>query len=218
MNVLTAVLKLKRSVSSSIFLIVRCNTFNSASVDLSSFQILASPPAPLPTERGVETSLKNSLHNFRRKRCTPSIPFVSQGLLASTGPRNISYMRKVSAPYFNTRSSGLTVLNLDLDIFSTSELQIYFPSSSRINVASLYSGFHFLKALTSNSMSSTMLTSTCNSSSLPLYSGSFILFAETKVFVPVILNTNLLLPWIIPWFNNFLYGSSNPIMPRSNKT
>ncbi len=39
---------------------------------------------------------------MRKKRCTPSMPLVSQGLLCSTGPRNISYMRKVSAPNLST--------------------------------------------------------------------------------------------------------------------
>src|ERR1700739_2349488 len=106
MNVLTAVLKLKRSVSSSIFLIVLCKTFNSASVGFSSVHTF-----PL-------ISSKNKRHNFFRKRCTPSMPLVSQGLLCSTGPRNISYIRKVSAPYLSTRSFGLTTLYLDLDIFS----------------------------------------------------------------------------------------------------
>ena len=154
MKVLTAVLKLNRSVSSSIFLMARCRIFSSASVAFSSFHIL-----PF-------ISSKNKRHNFLRKRCTPSIPLVSQGLLASTGPRNISYMRKVSAPYLLHNSSGLTVLYLDLDIFSTSALQIYLPSS-RINSASANSGFHFLKASIFNSSPSTMLTSTC--SSLTIY-------------------------------------------------
>ena len=90
------------------------------------------------------------------------MPFVSQGLLISTGPRNISYIRKVSAPYFVTKSSGLTVLNFDLDIFSISVPQIYFPSSSLINSAFAYSPFlHFLNSSISNSTPSTIFTSTC---------------------------------------------------------
>src|SRR5690606_30234673 len=145
---LTAVLKEKRSVSSSTFLMVRCNTFNSSAAGCSSVQ--TSPFC----------SSKNNRHNFFKKRCTPSIPLVSQGLLCSTGPRNISYMRKVSAPYFKTSSSGLTVLNLDLDIFSTSTPQMYLPSS-KINSALAYSPLrHFLNASVSNSMPSTIFTST----------------------------------------------------------
>src|SRR4030095_16908832 len=92
----------------SIFLMVLCNTFNSAAVGFSSFQFLP-----------FSSSL-NNLQSFRRNRCTPSMPLVSHGLLASTGPRNISYILKVSAPYFSTRTSGLTVLYLLLLIFSTS--------------------------------------------------------------------------------------------------
>src|SRR5487761_2477314 len=105
-------------------------------------------------------SSKNSLHSFRRKRCTPSIPLVSQGLLCSTGPRNISYILNVSAPYFSTSSFGLTVLNFDLDIFSTSEPQRYFPFS-HTNSAFAYSPLrHFLNASVFNSVPSTKLTST----------------------------------------------------------
>ncbi len=39
-----------------------------------------------------------SPHSFLRKRFTPSMPLVSHGLDCSTGPRNISYRRSVSAP------------------------------------------------------------------------------------------------------------------------
>ncbi|MNL68627.1 hypothetical protein D3C87_1933790 [compost metagenome] len=39
-------------------------------------------------------------------------------MAASRGPMNISYRRRVSAPYSLTTSSGLTTLPRDLDIFS----------------------------------------------------------------------------------------------------
>ena len=88
------------------------------------------------------------------------MPFVSQGLLASTGPRNISYRRSVSAPYFSTIMSGLTTLNIDFDIFSTAQPQIYLPSSST-NSALAYSGRHALNASMSSTSALTMFTSTC---------------------------------------------------------
>src|SRR6478735_6039018 len=89
------------------------------------------------------------------------MPLVSQGLLCSTGPRNISYMRKVSAPYFSQSSFGLTVLYFDLDIFSVSTPQMYLPSS-KINSAFAYSPFfHFLNSLIFSSTPSTIFTSTC---------------------------------------------------------
>src|SRR5690606_551141 len=158
--------------------------------------------------------------SFFKNRCTPSIPLVSQGLLISTGPKNISYMRNVSAPYLATRSSGLTVLNLDLDIFSTSDPQIYFPSS-RTNSASLYSPLrHCLNCSISSSKPFTKFTSTCIlSSSLPSYSCSPVIKpCDTNLLVPLILYTKRLLPCIIPWLTSFLNGSSKPICPRSYKT
>src|SRR3712207_2579002 len=54
------------------------------------------------------------------------MPFVSHGLLISTGPKNISYIRKVSAPYLSTTSSGLTTLSFDFDIFSTTDVVLTF--------------------------------------------------------------------------------------------
>src|SRR6185312_5131505 len=129
MSALTPVLKEKRSVASSTFLTVRKMHFHSASLGVCVVQT-----APF-------VSSKNRRHSLRRNRCTPSIPFVSQGLLCSTGPRNISYIRKVSAPYFLTRSLGLTVLYSRLLIFSTSVPQMYLPSS-RTNSAFAYSLRH----------------------------------------------------------------------------
>ena len=57
---------------------------------------------------------------LRKNLCTPSMPLVSQGLDCSKGPKNISYKRKVSAPYCSTITSGLTTLYIDLDIRITS--------------------------------------------------------------------------------------------------
>src|SRR5450631_2772508 len=148
MRALTAVLKENRSVSSSTFLIALCNTFHSASV------------AWLFVQTFPFRSSKNKRQSLRRNRCTPSIPLVSQGLLCSTGPRNISYIRNVSAPYFSTSSVGFTVLNLDFDIFSTSAPQIYFPSSV-IKWARVYSGLQDLNFGISSSSPSTRFTSTC---------------------------------------------------------
>src|SRR5450432_2606372 len=146
MSALTPVLKENRSVSSSSFLMALCNTFFSASVAATSVQTL-----PF-------TSSKNNLQSLRRKRCTPSMPLVSQGLLCSTGPKNISYILKVSAPYFSTSSFGFTVLNFDFDIFSTSAPHIYFPSS-RINPEFAYSGLQDLNLFVSNSKPSAIETS-----------------------------------------------------------
>src|SRR5690554_5805624 len=59
-----------------------------------------------------------SFQTLSRKRRQPRTPSVLHGTLFSKSPINISYMRKVSAPYSSTTSSGLTTLPRDLDIFS----------------------------------------------------------------------------------------------------
>src|SRR5690606_2777979 len=87
MNDDTDVLKEKRSISSSTFLIILCNAFHSALVG-----------SPSLTEKFPPSSW-NNFQNLRRNLKTPSIPLVFQGLLCSSGPRNISYIRNVSAPY-----------------------------------------------------------------------------------------------------------------------
>ena len=92
-------------------------------------------------------------------RWQPSIPFVSQGFDCSTGPRNISYRRSVSAPYFSTMVSGFTTLNIDLLIFSIAHPQIYL-SFSRMNSAFAYSGRQARKASISRISFDTILTST----------------------------------------------------------
>ena len=153
--------------------------------------------------RNCPSRLKNSPHSFFRKRWQPSMPLVSQGLLASTGPRNISYRRRVSAPYFSTIMSGFTTLNIDFDIFSTAHPQMYFPSSS-MNSAFSYSGLHFLKASRSSTSAFTMFTSTC------------IGVVSYWSFSPRLTNTGALewsslfmrytkleRPCIIPWFTSF---------------
>src|SRR5690606_36042597 len=89
-------------------------------------------------------------HNFFKKLYTPEIPAVFQGLDCSKGPKNISYKRRLSAPYSSQILSGLTTLYLDLDIFSTSRPTIYLPSS-KTNWASRYSVRQFLNASISNS-------------------------------------------------------------------
>ena len=53
-----------------------------------------------------------------RKPRTPLTPSMLQGLTASSGPMNISYSRRESAPYSRTTSSGLTTLPRAFDIFS----------------------------------------------------------------------------------------------------
>src|SRR5690606_35775657 len=90
-------------------------------------------------------SSKYKRHNFFKKPCTPVIPAVFQGFACSSGPRNISYILKVSAPYWLQISSGFTTLYLLLDIFSTSRETLNVPSSSVINSAFLYSSRQFLK-------------------------------------------------------------------------
>src|SRR5690606_15611958 len=101
----TEVLKEKRSISSSTFLMILCKAFHSAFSGSSS--LTANPPS----------ASWNNFQNLRRNLYTPSMPLVFQGLLCSNGPRNISYIRKVSAPYWSIMSSGFTTLYLDFDIF-----------------------------------------------------------------------------------------------------
>ena len=110
------VLKEKFSMSDSIFFIVLCKVLSSSFVGSASLTLNESP-------------LWNSRQNFRRNLYTPSMPCVSQGLLNSSGPRNISYKRRVSAPNSSITVSGFTTLNMDLDIFSMAQPQTYFPSS-----------------------------------------------------------------------------------------
>ena len=148
---------------------VLCNIFSSALVGASSVSVI------LPCWS------KNNRQNLSKNRDTPCILSVFQGLLSSNGPKNISYMRKQSAPYLATTSSGLTTLCFDLDIFSTAAPHIYFPSGFRTNSALAYSGFHCLKAAVSNTSFCTILISTC--SSVVLY-GS-LRSADTNVLVPL---------------------------------
>ena len=166
---LIEVLYEKFSISQLTFLMSLCNDFSSSRVGSSLFTTNWSPS-------------KNRFQNFFKKRCTPSIPFVSQGLLCSSGPKNISYKRRVSAPYFSTISSGFTTLNIDFDIFSTAHPQIYFPSS-KINSAVSNSGLHFLKASISRISLLTMFTSTC----IGVVSYSFLRLYDTNVLVSFIL-------------------------------
>ena len=81
----------------------------------------------------------NNRHVLRRKLLTPAMPWVSQGLDCSKGPKNISYNRSPSAPTWSATWSGLTTLCLDLDIFSTSRSTRTTPSSVS-KVASANSG------------------------------------------------------------------------------
>ena len=190
----------KCSMSNVTFLISLCKDFNSSAVGSASVTCRVSV---LP---------KNKPQSFFKKRCTPSIPFVSQGLDCSNGPRNISYKRRVSAPYFSTIISGFTTLNMDLDIFSTAHPQIYLPSSNT-NSASLYSGRQFLKASISNRSLDTIFTSTW----IGVTSYWSFKFKETNLLVPLMRYTKFDRPWIIPWLINFLNGSSSQTIPKSNK-
>ena len=80
MNAGIEVLNEKFSISHVIFLMSLCRLLSSSFVGCSS------------------VTVSYIFHAFFRKRCTPSMPLVSQGLDISSGPRNISYRRKVSAP------------------------------------------------------------------------------------------------------------------------
>src|ERR1700748_1962532 len=82
----TEVLNEKRSMSSSTLRIILCNDFNSA--------LVGSADDTLK----FQASSWNKRQNLRRNLNTPSIPLVFHGLLCSSGPKNISYIRRVSAP------------------------------------------------------------------------------------------------------------------------
>ena len=149
---------------------------------------------------------------MRKKRKQPSMPFESQGLLWLMGPRNISYRRRVSAPYFSTIMSGLTTLYIDFDIFSIAQPHTYLPSSST-NSAVAYSGRHCLKASTSSTSLCTMFTSTC------IGVVSYWSFSPrlTKVLVSLMRYTKLERPCIMPWLTSFWNGSSLHDTPRSKR-
>ena len=132
-NWLTDVLKEKLVISSPTFLMVLCKVFK-LSFD-GSLSVTIKP-----------WSSKYKRQSFLRKPKTPVIPAVFHGLACSSGPRNISYKRSVSAPYSLQISSGLTTLYFDLDIFSTSRPTMYFPLSSLMNLAYLYSSLQFLNS------------------------------------------------------------------------
>src|SRR5690606_39092893 len=123
-NCETDVLNEKFSISSVTFLMVLCSDLYISLVGSSSVTL-----SPL--------SSKYNLQSFFKKPKTPVIPAVFQGLACSSGPKNISYKRNVSAPYSLQISSGLTTLYLDFDIFSTSRPTMYLPFSSKMNSASL---------------------------------------------------------------------------------
>src|SRR5690606_1079024 len=123
-NCETDVLNEKFSISSVTFLMVLCSDLYISLVG-SSFVTFK----PL--------SSKYNLQSFFKNPKTPVIPAVFQGLACSSGPKNISYKRNVSAPYSLAISSGLTTLYFDFDIFSTSRPTMYFPFSSKINSAFL---------------------------------------------------------------------------------
>ena len=128
---------------------VLCNDFKLSLVGTSSVTIIV-------------CSSKYKRHSFFKNPKTPEIPAVFQGFACSNGPKNISYKRKVSAPYSLQISSGDTTLYLDFDIFSTSRPTMYFPFSSVMNSAVAYSSLHLLNLSTSNSSEEfTIETSTC---------------------------------------------------------
>ena len=86
MKAATEVLNEKFSMSSFTLRMVLCSVLSSLSVAGSSLTAKAPPRS------------KKRLQKRRRNLCTPSMPFVSHGFDCSSGPRNISYMRSVSAP------------------------------------------------------------------------------------------------------------------------
>src|SRR5690625_232520 len=103
------VLKLKLSMSSSTFFMVLCRVFKlSGAAGLSVTKTLPFSP------------VWNNLQKRFKTPCTPEIPAVLQGFSCSNGPKNNSYIRQVSSPYSSQITSGLTTLNLDFDILSTS--------------------------------------------------------------------------------------------------
>ena len=112
MKAATLVLYEKVSMSSVTFLMSLWRVLRLALVGVSSLT------AHCPSR------VKKRFHVLRRKRKQPSMPLLSQGLLWLMGPRNISYRRRVSAPYFSMMTSGLTTLYIDFDIFSTAQPQM----------------------------------------------------------------------------------------------
>ena len=84
-----AVLKRRLSISSPTFLIVSCRNFSASGVSAAAeFKRGLSPPS----------SLRHSRQTLRRNRCTPSMPWGFHGFIASSGPKNIRYIRSESAP------------------------------------------------------------------------------------------------------------------------
>src|SRR5690606_7663035 len=141
-KVATEVLKEKSSISSSTFLMVLCRVFRlSARISpvRGGLSIVNCPSGPEWYRR----------HNFFKKLYTPEIPAVFQGLDCSKGPKNISYKRRLSAPYSSQILSGLTTLYLDLDIFSTSRVTLKVLSFFFIKGTFRYSVCQFLKPSTS---------------------------------------------------------------------
>ena len=61
-------------------------------------------------------------HSRCRKRWEPTTARVSHGRESSSGPIDISYTRKVSAPYASYMSSGVTMFFSDLPIFPYSRV------------------------------------------------------------------------------------------------
>jgi hypothetical protein len=64
------------------------------------FLRVGSDSAPVAAMRGLTapSSVRHSRQIFFRKRCTPSMPLVFQGFMASSGPRNMRYRRSESVP------------------------------------------------------------------------------------------------------------------------
>ena len=69
------------------------------------------------TVRRPVSSSTTRRHRRCRKRCEPTTARVSQGRERSSGPIDISYTRRVSAPYSSYMSSGATAFFSDLPIF-----------------------------------------------------------------------------------------------------
>ena len=88
------------SVSSVTLWIVWCSLRSTAAVSGASVRLRA--------------PRRTSAHTLSRKRRTPMIPSSRKSPPSSNGPRNIRYMRNVSAPHCSMYSSGITTLPRDL--------------------------------------------------------------------------------------------------------
>jgi hypothetical protein len=155
-------------MSSPIFLMVRCTIFNSSRGAASSE--MAKLPSLSVNKR--QSFAQKFVHTIN----TVGIPWFR----LFQRPKNISYRRNVSAPYWAIISSGFTTLNIDFDIFSTAQPHTYLPSS-KINSALLYSGFHCFKAFNIQHIIVHHVHINMNGRGIVI----FLRLSDTKVLVPL---------------------------------